>query len=161
MILPLKPEVSSLNLTSTKRLREHCKHLLEWNFVRIPSIHWTRTKKIDLLPLRQKETDSDLVQNATFLVLPLCIQVQVANNVILSIFNIAESINSGTQLLCKAEIECSAHHSVFCHMVYRIAYQIMLHTDPIFKPGIVSNFLTVISGLKILHERKQRLYNVI
>lgn len=88
-------------------------------------------------------------------------KIQVANNVLLSIFNIAESIYSGTQLLCKAEIECSAHHSMFCHMVYRMAYQIIPYVDPIFKAGIVSNFLTVVSGLKILHERKQRLYNVI
>lgn len=90
-----------------------------------------------------------------------CAKIQVANNVLLSIFNIAESIYSETQLPCKAEIECSAHHSMFCHMVYHMAYQIIPYADPIFKPGIVSNFLTVISGLKILHERKQRLHNVI
>lgn len=90
-----------------------------------------------------------------------CAKIQVANNVLLSIFNIPESIYGETQLLCKAEIECSAHHSMFCHMVYRMAYQIILYVDPIFKAGIVSNFLAVISGLKILHERKQRLYNVI
>lgn len=90
-----------------------------------------------------------------------CAKIQVANNVLLSIFNIPESIYSGTQLRCNAEIECSAHRSMFCHMVYRMAYQIIPYADPIFKAGIVSNFLTVISGLKILRERKQRLYNVI
>lgn len=37
---------------------------------------------------------------------------------------------------------------MFCHMAYHMAYQIILYMDPIFKPWIVSNFLTLISGLK-------------